>query len=341
MARKLQLVPTAERLSEDDIIGLFRSGEKQSISNLERRSGLSRGQLRGMEKKYAPAEKIKIQGPKGEKQVWIRPAPPELPPEPQSSVLFQRAHAWAMMGIALTLAGVGIALNYQFARSLGQTPFASQLMGILGIAIDTASVFLLPVAATFWDQRRFGQFLLSVAMWVLCSGLSLIAGMSFSAANIGDSLQSREIVTQHRKALNSELAIIRLEFAGISEQRSVAEIDAELAKQRTGFNWKSSAGCTVITLPDSRRVCDAIMDLEVAKQRAARRFELDGKINEINTQIAALPPIAVKDPGADYMSRLTAGVVDPDSVEGFRVIGFASMPSFAGLLLMFARRVGR
>lgn len=335
MAEPLKLVRTPDQAIEAATRDL-RTNWK-SISDLERKHGLPRNILDKLQKKFDPEKKNRgiVPTPRAPK------APESSPPPLLSAVesrIAQRIYTIGMQGVSLTLGIVGIALNWQFAKSLGQTPLSAQLLGVLGVAIDTAAVFLMPMAAILWDQRRYGQFVLSVVVWLLCAGLSLMAGMSFMAANIGDSLQGREIVTQHRKALNSELSVAQGERGKITEDRDpqVLEEMVQIARGEVPLlNLKKSNDCTDVTT--SGTVCVKLNQARSAKRIAERRIELDGRLRSLNEQIASLPPIAVKDPGADYVSKMTAGIIDPDSIEGFRVIGFAAMPSLAGLLLMFAR----
>ena len=333
MGRKLHLVPTAERLSQAGVI-LELSNGNSNVADLMRRSGLSRGVVRGLQRKHGIAP-IKLPGEKGPREIWVEPPAQALPTESHSSALFS---VWALRAIALILAVVGGYQNYQFARSQADGLADSHVTGALGIAIDLVSVVILSASGRLWDRARYGQFGISIVIWLICLGYSLNAGIGFNATTIGDTTQGRESVVRHRAALSEQVAALAAERARITEARAPEAIDIAIqsAQERIPLsNWVSSRKCTDDTV--SRPFCAELKQLWAARPAAARRVELDGKISELKEQIAALPPIAVADAGASYGQRITR--IDAETLVMFRIVVYSLFPSLGGLMLLFARSI--
>lgn len=336
MEKQLKLVRTVDQV-EDDVICELNNGWN-SRAEIVRKYGISNRRALELQQLVDPEQKNRnVKIPKGRPPREQKMAVP--PPKPQSR--FPQYVLGLLFAVGgLVLGGVGIRLNWQFAASLGQTPEAAILMSSLGVVIDAAAILLPAVFFVLIEKRFIGQAVLSGGMWALCFVLSLHAGFSFSAVNIGDALQAREAIAQRRQSLALELSTVQAERVKIVEERDPVTLEEriQLARGRTGsFVLKSSSDCRDITLPTSAQACSEVNELRAAKRTAERRIELDNRSRILSEQIAALPPIAVKDPGSEGMSRLTAGLIEPGKWESFRIIGYAVMPSLGGFLLAFAR----
>jgi hypothetical protein len=210
-----------------------------------------------------------------------------------------------LAGTALTLAGVGLATNAQFAASLGQTPVASSLLAALGLAIDALALILPCTATVLWRGRHR---LASVGAWAVWAGavtVTLIAAAGFAAGNIGDSVTARGAkVTDSRietlKARHAE-AIAAAERARAAECVKVGPI----CRQR------ETALAGVLADPES--------DLKAA----------------IAT-LAALPPVVAGDPAGEMIAAWTDGAISVTAVHRVRIAGLTVLPATAGLLLSFA-----
>ena len=104
-------------------------------------------------------------------------------------------------------------------------------------------------------------------------GIMLIGAASgFAASNIGDTVQSRSNVASERDSLTEKLGHLRQDRNAIAEARAPSAIEALIQREQPrvpAANWKSSAGCSNVTL--SAKVCDAINALRQAKADAERR----------------------------------------------------------------------
>jgi hypothetical protein len=91
-----------------------------------------------------------------------------------------------LLAAALGLAGVGIAMNGWFARSLGSSDVAGWLFLAVGVAADLVALVMPSCAARLWQAR---QRAISVAGWVAWAttfAFAMLAGVGFAGTNIAD-----------------------------------------------------------------------------------------------------------------------------------------------------------
>jgi hypothetical protein len=311
---KLKLV--SSRLNQD-LLAIYREGfggKTPTYTAFEKRFGVSEYKQR---KFYVPHI-----GTKDDTQANQEPTRGPSKKVTLPKLDLQRVSTVPIILAGLALGGVGMYFNVQYWYTFGGISF-----GVLGGAIDLATIFL--PASLAWRWCHIPYF----ALWLLCCGLSNVAAMGFSAANIGDSLQGRGVALQRRTDLETELATAKIERWKITENRdpTVIEQQIQVAQAYVPRNeWNRSIQCTSVTISIS---CLDVVRLREAKANAVRRGDLDTKIHDLSERISALPPVASKDPGADHIAKLTLGLFSTSDVENFRVVGFAFMPSFAGFLL--------
>jgi hypothetical protein len=235
----------------------------------------------------------------------------EMPPPPT----LQSAHGSRLVGVllagtALTLAGVGLATNAQFAASLGQTPVASSLLAALGLAIDALALILPCTATVLWRSRHR---LASVSAWGVWTGavlVTLIAAAGFAAGNIGDSVTARGAKIAERAELTARIETLqqRHKEAIAAAERARA---AECVKVGPVCRQRETTLAAVLADPES--------DLKAGM-----------------TSLAALPPVVAGDPAGEMIAAWSDGAVSATAVHRVRIAGLTVMPATAGLLLSFA-----
>lgn len=341
----LSLVPSpAQDKRNPEVLRIISEGN-YTLSSLEKQFGISIYLLkkeygaeshgRGRPKQPKPFVEPKRRGrPPKEKMdpAIVRPAPKR----PAISIMPRLIGVGCGL-IALAFGAGNAIMNYRFGASFGQDELSSMILGGLGLAIDGGSLLLLPAAGALGEQRRRGLCLLAFLSWVPFVGLSTVAAMGFSASNIGDNLQGRETIVKRRSDLETELSSAKTERLKITEIRDPASLEQQIQIAQTSVprvEWTRSSECRSVTISVS---CLDLVRLRESKATALRRVDLDGHIHDLSEKVAALPAVASKDPGADHIAKLSFGLIAPDQVENFRVIGFACMPSSSGLLLAFAR----
>jgi hypothetical protein len=87
---------------------------------------------------------------------------------------------------ALALAGVGIAMNGWFARSLGSSDIAGWLFLAIGVAADLVALVMPSTAAGLWQAGQRATALVGWSVWVMTFMFAVTAGIGFASVNITD-----------------------------------------------------------------------------------------------------------------------------------------------------------
>jgi hypothetical protein len=87
---------------------------------------------------------------------------------------------------ALALAGVGIAMNGWFARSLGASDAAGWLFFATGVASDLVALVAPSCSARLWQARHRATSLAGWAVWAMTFVFAVTAGVGFASTNIAD-----------------------------------------------------------------------------------------------------------------------------------------------------------
>jgi hypothetical protein len=200
---------------------------------------------------------------------------------------------------ALTLSGVGIAINGWFARSLGATDFAGWLFLAIGVAADLAALILPAAAAELWQAGQRATALVGWLIWFLTFVFAVTAGIGFAATNISD-------VTLSRAS--------RLTPAITSAQAALA--DAMTARDRE---------CKIVG-----KFC---REREAAV--ADRRLLLDAAMTSVGQSADPQTAAAIK--LVAWISRGMMRPA-PEDFAMVRLALLALLPQIGGMLLMISRR---
>jgi hypothetical protein len=87
---------------------------------------------------------------------------------------------------ALALAGVGIAMNGWFARSLGSSDLAGWLFLAIGVAADLVALVMPSCAAGLWQAGQRVTALVGWGVWAMTFVFAVTAGIGFASVNITD-----------------------------------------------------------------------------------------------------------------------------------------------------------
>jgi hypothetical protein len=98
-----------------------------------------------------------------------------------------------LLAAALTLAGVGIAINGWFARSLGASDAAGWLFLAVGVAADLVALAAPSCAARLWQARHRATSLAGWAVWTMTFVFAVTAGVGFASTNIADVTLTRAL----------------------------------------------------------------------------------------------------------------------------------------------------
>jgi hypothetical protein len=236
--------------------------------------------------------------------------PPPTPTLTLESTDGSRLVGVLLAGTALTLAGVGLATNAQFAASLGQTPVASSLLVALGLAIDALALILPCTATVLWRGRHRLASMGAWAVWAGAVTVTLIAAAGFAAGNIGDSVTARGAKVTERAELTSRIETLKARHAEAIAAAERARA-AECVKVGPICRQRETTLAVVLADPET--------DLKAA----------------IAT-LAALPPVVAGDPAGEMIAAWSDGAISATAVHRVRIAGLTVMPATAGLLLSFA-----
>ncbi|WP_271579136.1 hypothetical protein [Bradyrhizobium sp. CCBAU 11361] len=127
--------------------------------------------------------------------------PPELPrvtapvppaavtPHPQEHHVTPSRRQFApilLNAAALTLAGVGVAINGWFAHSLGSSDLAGGLFLAIGVAADLVALGMPSCAASLWQTGRRTASLVGWVLWLVTFVFAVTAGLGFASTNVSD-----------------------------------------------------------------------------------------------------------------------------------------------------------
>jgi len=118
------------------------------------------------------------------------PAPVSLPDTPHARAP-SRGISVSLMLAAFALAGVGIAMNGWYARSLGSTDVAGWLFLAIGIAADLVALVMPSCAARLWQMRHRSSSLAGWTVWAMTFVFAVMAGVGFASTNIADTTLAR------------------------------------------------------------------------------------------------------------------------------------------------------
>jgi hypothetical protein len=97
-----------------------------------------------------------------------------------------RLQPFLLSTAALALAGVGIAMNGWFARSLGASDLAGWLFLAIGVAADCVALVMPSCAAVLWQAGQRMTALVGWTVWAMTFVFAVTAGIGFASVNITD-----------------------------------------------------------------------------------------------------------------------------------------------------------
>ena len=356
MAPQLKVV---RELSREDVILHLNNGYK-SLSDLERRSGIDRKILEGLQEEIDPKRQKRLRMPP-RKNLNLIPLPAEttlgacvVDPKPIPRTTFGlKLTAFGASMLGLWLLGIGVVLNWQFNWTLGHDWNSSFLLAGQGAAIDLAPSFFMPFAGDLWIRRYRLMAAIALILWGCCVYISMISYTSFTATNVGDTIKSRKVLIARGADLTKRLETAQADLAKAKQDKGKQD---EEVKRQEGNVWtarsyvpveklKTSGDCKPELITTSFFVCDQLVQfrkkLESAqndlRENAATIVKLDAKVSDLETQLKEVPAIGGADEGSEGFSRMTGGFIRPDQVAQSRVSGSVLTLIVPGFLFMFAR----
>jgi hypothetical protein len=357
MAPQLRVV---KELSREDVIHHLNNGYK-SLSDLERRSGIDRKILEGLQEEIDPKRQKRLRMPSRKKLNLlpadaspeldlVPPSPviktePEPKPKPVGRTYSQIIWGVVAVWIGIVLGASGIIVNCQYWYAVGgSNHLVSMIFCCMGGTVDSITIAIPSWAAELWKRRNYGLSVIVAIFFLPVASVSIIASAGFSGTHIGDITQIRGDAKISKETLGKELDLKTAErnaiIKEVTDLPDVIEIQIQNERGRIPRdNLRWSKDCTDTTFSDP--ACRFLKQLRANKAKAERRFKLEAEIREQTTIYNAMPSISSKDPAAEHVSQMTFGLVRPEMVESYLINAMAAAPILAGLFFAIATALFR
>lgn len=236
---------------------------------------------------------------------------------------------WLALGAVALFVDAAIAFKY----GLTQTVLHAAGFGLCAVFF----AFLPDQAALMWEQRkRFA----SLAVWAICIPLGAMAYWSHlgygAGVRVGDIQQTTAHNNMHKavnKGVESEEKNIetwRGQLVTKEKDRDAMKtanpwaaktspdaLKAEIANMEGDMIFKRSKECANVTLPDSRKFCDALAKLKGQLGEFGRMNKIADEIEKLNGQIEATQRVIDKKVAdASAVKFQSSSVVNQTSVAG-------------------------
>jgi hypothetical protein len=223
---------------------------------------------------------------------------------------------------------------------MASTPLAACLLAALVIVIDVLGIVLPSVAGQLWARRRGVYAVLAWLLWPVFLSMNFIAVSGFVSTELAGALAGRAKSEDIAIGARDRLHRLRTEQAQIFDTRSVAAIDAEIAREQAAnwVIWRMTRGCRVVTRAESAQACDRILVLRRDRANALRRDELDQELRQAEAEALNAPRAAAADPGAVFLAGLLDGFgfkVTEEQIQRARIVMLGLTLACAGLMLAF------
>ncbi|MEJ2125633.1 MAG: hypothetical protein P8Y47_12745, partial [Alphaproteobacteria bacterium] len=219
-------------------------------------------------------------------------------------------HVFGVLGViaATILLCVSAAMNWQYGFSLGKTPFDSHIFGAASIAADGMKALMPFFIFSAYRNRNWSQALGGSALWAVCIIYAMTSALGFSALNRSDTSGSRAAQVAQYKDLRGEMDRIKQQQSWLKKHRSTGAVSAEIEAIKQNYRWTTSAGCTDVTLPESREVCTKYHKLNAELAAAKQDKALEERKAVVSHKLATMEKgggVQEADPQAAIISNLS------------------------------------
>lgn len=208
---------------------------------------------------------------------------------------------------SLGLVVISAIINYRFGYSLGTDPMDSLIYAIASASADCVKAVLPFAILAAWRDWRFLGVVVGGGLWLICTAYSLTSAVGFAAMTRSNLTSERIYVSDRYGDLKRQLTDLDARIRSLPSNRPEAIVGQELAALKRQYRWRSTRGCTDVTVAASRKFCDAIGALEAERSIALKAEELRARRDRFSDALAALPKSAARqsaDPQVAMLDRL-------------------------------------
>jgi len=254
-------------------------------------------------------------------------------------------NAVLLMLIGAGLGLIGLAMNVQFAVSLGTSRSASAVFVMIGIMIDAIEVVGLGAMVSLWRTgSKAGAVSLSL-VWIAAVCMTLIAGASFVSVQLSEMAAARNKIADVNQGVAVDIHRLVAEMDRLGPAVPATDDDVALARHALGDAEAARDRECVNVGPVCRSREDTVSarasdvrDVQARRAATDRQASIRSELAALRSEQAARPAAADVDPAAGFISgvvrRASLGrlALTERQVRYVRVIGLASFPPVGGLL---------
>ncbi len=189
---------------------------------------------------------------------------------------------------AVTMMITSAVMNYWFVSSLARSALEGQMLGAVSVAADVLKGLLLCFLAGAVASRRRVYLVTAFAFLLIAVAISLSSAYGFLAANRTEIDRKQTHADRRLADARDSLAELRREIDSLPSVRPVATLEEALNASRLSPSWRSSKGCTDVTLAASRHYCEQYFQLRREKSAAVEAVRLQHAIAAARAQLTSL-----------------------------------------------------
>ncbi len=224
-------------------------------------------------------------------------------------------HALGVIGVlaAGVLLAVSAAMNWRFGYSLGKTELDGFIYGSASAAADCLKALVPFFFFAAWRNRMWSQAAAAAVVGVVVTAYSLTSALGHAALNRMDSTGQRAIEAQSYKDLRADLQRAQEQLSWVPQHRPASAVQGEMESLKNTREWSFTKGCTNVTGPQGRKLCQDFHALSSEFASAEQAGVLEARIAEVQAKLAKVDAgsvMAEADPQAAVLTKL-AGIFVP------------------------------
>ena len=236
---------------------------------------------------------------------------------------------------SMALIGLSMTINWKFGLTLGATPHASWIYGVMGVALDGLKLVIPFLAFWAWQNRSIASIIVAGLIWCGCSLISFSSAVGYSALNRSTVQDDRTTTAATRQATLKRLQRAQDELAAIPNHRPIPIVKSLVRAEKSNPRWSSTNGCTNATAKLSIAFCESFDALSRELAAAQTATSLNREIREIGRTLDGKrgAPMLAKDPQLTILARLTQTKID--TVRDMIVVALSALLELASSFGLF------
>ncbi|MDX2258756.1 MAG: hypothetical protein NW205_07520 [Hyphomicrobiaceae bacterium] len=162
-------------------------------------------------------------------------------------------------------------------------------------------------------NKAWSQAAASALVWTVVTAYSLTSAFGHAALNRFDVASDRSAEKQVYQDLRADLARAKDQLSWVPEHRPAATVAAEIEGLKTNKVWKVTEGCTNVTGPQGRTLCQQYAGLQAEMASAEQATALEARIAATQQKLSGVDTahaMSEADPQAHVLAKLSGYSVE-------------------------------